>query len=459
LLQTLCNPLDCGVRLRQSRMKRLWSLALILAAPLAGCGTLDNPADDDEKMASEVNVNSRYIIENVHVSGNALRVNISDPLRTDLDNVVGSKYDDSKLKTLADRIKKELHVSDVVVKVTRGTEPDHVVVDFEVAKQRDQNFDLSLAKFVYNSKEGWTGDGSATTKVQGNEFTFGLVSDGDSLVDRFAGVRAKFERKSLFGSKRLRLRFEFDDYHEMWNTATLVAAQASNNSSEIYRSRQVFTPEATLVIAAPLEWSFGVSFARLGMPGSVQTGSVQTETGEAGAPKTESSNAVVNTLRYHQRWGSAQDEQEQEASGSYTVTAASNLLETDEVFTRHEVKAHYRYRNGRSTVEVGFLAGVLDGDAPLYERFVLGDSTTLRGWSKFDLDPLGGSHVVHGSVDYRYRVLQVFYDTGAVWDRPEEREQKQSVGVGFKKDSFQLAVAFPMRPGRVDPIFYAGMNF
>ena len=146
-------------------MKRLWWLALVLATPLVGCNT----PDDDEKIAEELNVNSRYIIENVHVSGNALRVNISDPLRTDLDNVVGSKFDDSKLKTLADRIKKELRVTDVAVKVTRGSEPDHVIVDFEVTKPRDQNFDLSLAKFVYDSKEGWTGDGSATTTIHGND--------------------------------------------------------------------------------------------------------------------------------------------------------------------------------------------------------------------------------------------------------------------------------------------------
>ena len=144
-MQTLCNPLGGDVRLRQSRMRRLWSLALVLATPLVGCNAPDGNNNDDEKMASELNVNSRYIIENVHVSGNALRVNISDPLRTDLDSVVGSKYDDSRLKTLADRIRKELRVSDVAVKVTRGTEPDHVVVDFEVTKQRDQNFDLSLA--------------------------------------------------------------------------------------------------------------------------------------------------------------------------------------------------------------------------------------------------------------------------------------------------------------------------
>ena len=51
------------------------------------------------------------------------------------------------------------------------------------------------------------------------------------------------------------------------------------------------------------------------------------------------------------------------------------------------------------------------------------------------------------------------YDTGAVWDLPQEREQKQSLGTGLRKDNFQLAVAFPIRPGRVDPMFFAGMNF
>jgi outer membrane protein assembly factor BamA len=430
-------------------MNKLWCLALVLAAPLVGCAGPDDFGKDDAKIAEEMNVNSRYIIENVRVSSSALNVNISDPLRTDLDKVVGSKFDDSALKTLADRIRKELHVSDVAVKVTRGTEPDHVIVNFEVAKQRDQKFDLSVAKFVYNSKEGWTGDGSASTTIRGNTFTVGLLSDGDSLVERFAGIRAKFERKNLL-TKRLSLRFEFDDYHQQWNRATLMEA----SPSEIYQSRQVFTPEATLVIAEPLEWTFGVSFARLRIPGSVQTAG----TGVAAA-NTEASNAVVNSLRYHQRWGSDKDQQDQSLKASYSMAIATGLLGTDRDFRRHEAQARYRYRHARQSVEVGFLAGVVNGDAPLYERFVLGDSTTLRGWSKFQLDPVGGSHVIHGSVDYRYRVLQVFYDTGAIWDRPEDREQKQSVGVGFKKEAFQLAVAFPIRAGHVDPIFYAGMNF
>jgi Omp85 superfamily domain len=423
-------------------MQRLWCLAVIAITPLAGCGTLD----DGDKVAEELNVNSRYIIENVGFSGGGWRTDISPALRGDLDSVVGAKYDDSTLRTLADRIKKELRGADVKVNVTRGTEPDSVVVNFEV---REQKFDMLVGKFAYNSKEGWTGDGSATTSTHGNAFTLGLLSDSDSQIERFAGVRAIFARDSV-GTKRLKFRFEFDDYHDQWNRPTLEAAPAT----EIYRSRQDFMPEATVVLFQPLEWSFGVSFARLSVPGSVQT-----ESAGAAAAKTVSANAVVNTLRYHQRWGTEKDPQQQEVTANYTASAALSTLGSDDVFTKHQTQGHYRYRRGRSSVAVGFLAGVIEGDAPLYERFVLGDSTTLRGWSKFDLDPLGGSHVVHGSIDYQYRIFQVFYDAGAIWDRPEDRDSKQSAGVGFKKEYFQLAVAFPMKTGRVSPIFYAGMNF
>jgi outer membrane protein assembly factor BamA len=425
-------------------MKTLWVTALVLAAPLAGCSV----PDDDEKISQELNVNSRYMVESVHVSGQR-SVTISDPLRTELDQVVGHNLDRSALDQLADRIKKELHVNEVAIKVTRGLEPNHVVVDFEVTKSHQQDFDLKVAKFLYNSAEGWSGDGSAATTFKGNTFTVGILSDGDSLIERVAGIRAKFERKRL-GTERLSLKFEFDSYHDQWNRATLLEA----SPADIYQSRQVFTPEATVVIIQPLEWSFGVSFARLRVPDPVQT-----EGGGAAAAKTESSNAVVNTLRYHQRWGSARDEQQQEVTGVYTVSSATGVLGTDRDFTRHMAQAHYKYRHARQHVDVGFLAGRLNGNAPLYERFVLGDSTTLRGWSKFDLDPLGGSRVMHGSVDYQYRFLQAFYDAGAIWDRPQDRDQKQSAGVGFKKEYFQLAVAFPLRSGRVDPIFYAGMNF
>ena len=420
-------------------MKVLALLALIAAAPLAGCGD----TDDDGSSLQELNVNSRYTVESVHVLG-LRKVNISRRLRTALDQVVGSKYDDSRVRRLADRIKNELRASEVMVNVTRGADPEHLIVNFDV-KNLEQPFDLNLAKFLYDSKEGWTGDGSATTNFKGNAFMFGLVSDADSLIERFSGIRVKFERKHA-GTDRLGLRFEFDSFHEQWNAATLNAA----SPSDIYSSRQVYTPEATLDIASPLELSFGASFARFRIPYS---------NGDAAAAKTESSNAVVSTLRYHRRWGSENDHHDQELSGAYSIQASTNLLEADEVYTRHLVNARYRVRRAHSVVEIGFLAGLLNGHAPLFERFVLGDSTTLRGWNKFDLDPLGGSRVMHGSIDYGYKYFQVFYDAGAIWDNVQDREPKQSIGTGVKVEGFQVAVAFPIRAGHIEPVLYAGLNF
>ena len=112
------------------------------------------------------------------------------------------------------------------------------------------------------------------------------------------------------------------------------------------------------------------------------------------------------------------------------------------------------------------VAGAIYGQAPLFERFVLGDSTLLRGWNKFDLDPLGGNRMAYGSVTYGYHIVRVFYDTGSVWDQGKTPERKQSVGIGvsgglgvFQRGAFLLALAFPLREGRVDPVLIAGMNF
>jgi hemolysin activation/secretion protein len=68
--------------------------------------------------------------------------------------------------------------------------------------------------------------------------------------------------------------------------------------------------------------------------------------------------------------------------------------------------------------------------------------------------------VVHGSLEYGYHWFEVFYDTGAIWNRTQDREQKQSLGAGVKtKDGFQLAFACPLRSGHAAPVFIAGMNF
>src|ERR1700722_10546270 len=92
------NPMATAVRLRKPRMRALWLSAVLIALPLVGCG---GAPDENESNLQEVNVNSRYIIESVHVMG--LRsVRISKPLRAEIDQVVGAKLDHPELEKLAD---------------------------------------------------------------------------------------------------------------------------------------------------------------------------------------------------------------------------------------------------------------------------------------------------------------------------------------------------------------------
>ncbi|HVO99942.1 MAG TPA: BamA/TamA family outer membrane protein [Bryobacteraceae bacterium] len=419
-------------------MNRLLLAAILSAVPLAGCDTGDEKALAGEAL-QDLNVNAHYTVESVRISSEK-STSLSASLRSEFDKLVGSKLDYAALERLAERVKSELHVPNVAVNVGKGAVPGQVVVDFEVPQQRPRPIDLNVAKFLYDSKLGWSGEGAGSAAIAGNTFAFGMISDASERIERFAGIKAKYVRQRL-GTDRLRLRFEFDSYHDTWNGATIVAS----NNAGLYRSEQTFAPEMTLVIAEPLELDFGTSFSRYRpeQPGA----------------KIESSNAVVTTLRYHRRWGSKHDVQERELNANYSLRAGLREFGTDADFTRQFTEAHYRFRRDHQTIEAGFLAGSVRGDAPLFEKFVMGNATTLRGWNKFDLDPLGGSHIVHGSVDYAFHWLQVFYDTGAIWDSPQEREQKQSIGTGFKAEGFQVAIAFPIRSGHVEPIFYAGLNF
>jgi outer membrane protein assembly factor BamA len=422
--------------MRKLLLTGIFALVLPAVFPVSCAPLPDEPPDQE---AGPTNVNTRLIVESVQISGQG-SAKLSDPLRSDLDQVAGQNFDPPLLERLRDRIKQELKVPDVRMHVAKGDMPDHVIVNFEIGVEREKRFDLDLARFLYNSTQGWSGQGHATVNIHENAFSFGMVSDGDRLSERYAGIQAGFERKHVF-TDRIQLRFDFSSYHEQWNEATLLDAAPD----DIYRTRTQFSPTATVVILEPLVVSFGVDFARyrLSLP----------------VAKTESSNAVVSTLRYHQRWGSAKDRGEHDIRASYSERTGTHFLESDPVFARHLAEARYRFRRGHQDLSVGFLAGVISGQAPLFERFVLGNAETLRGWNKFDLDPLGGSHVVHGSIDYVYRGFLVFYDTGAVWDRPDQREQKQSLGLGCRKSGFQLAVAFPAKSGAADPVFYAGMNF
>ena len=391
---------------------------------------------------TEVNVNSKYTVERVDITGGS-KNQVSRGLREDLESLVGQHVNPETLERLARRIRSELRARLVSHKITRGSEPEKVAILFEVKGRRPmKGSDLSLTKGVYHAKQGWSGALDAKIAVGDGLFNFGILSDGDELIERFAGLRAGYEHRSA-GTDRLRVGFQFSSFHQQWQWQTLEGLAATPDVPGIYRTRQDFAPTATVALAGPLTLSVGTSFQRF------QT--------QFPAAHTQAANAVTTTLRYAQRLEDFRGDKHELEAG-YSLRAATRTFDTDYVYARHLATAKYTYRRNRQQVALRFQGGHISGQPPLFERFVLGNISTLRGWNKFELAPLGATRVAHGSLEYGYHGCRVFYDTGALWDKGRGGEVKHSIGLGYGDgDGFFLALAFPVRSGRAQPIFSIGV--
>jgi len=414
-------------------MKFVWLSALLV-------GSLMAAGNED----AEANVNTRYTVETVSVSGEGWSTAPAvdrDPklisgLRKEIASLIGEKLNPARLDDLAKRLRKELRARSVEHHVLRGKSPEYVEVVFSVEVPPNR-FDVSVPKFLYQAKQGWSGAVEGTATVHNNGFTAGLVSDGDEIVERFTGVVARYESQPALDS-RARLNFEFASYHELWNGATVASAGADR----LYRTRQEFQPVLSVRVARPLELSFGASFESLGQqtPGASPL----------------AANSLVAGARYSRQFEGASD---LAVEAAYDLRAGTRGIASDFAYTRHRWELRYRLSHGKHELVDDSWGGVILGTAPLFDRFVLGNSTSLRGWNKFDLDPLGGNRVVHNTVEYHYGVFQIFCDSGAIWNGGQPAVARGSVGVGLRQGVFSVAMAFPLREGRMDPVFMVGMNY
>jgi hypothetical protein len=304
---------------------------------------------------------------------------------------------------------------------------------------------VSAPTAIYNSRLAWSGELDAAVQMRSSTASVGVVSSGEPLVERFAGVRAGYENRKI-GTDRLQLSFEFGSYHSIWNNATLAASAEANGGRvpfDIYRTRTEFRPMATVVLARPLKLSVGASFEQMQF--------------QFPAARTEAANAVITTLRYD-RLLEESGPGKQRLEAGYGLRAATRTLGSDFIYARHTADFGYTFWRGNHKLSDRFLTGAITGNAPLFERFVLGNSTNLRGWNKFDLVPLGGNRVLYNSMEYRYKAFQIFYDVGAVWLKGRDAAPKHSVGAGVHIGDLALLIAFPVRNGRVEPVFIAGLN-
>ncbi|HUB80952.1 MAG TPA: BamA/TamA family outer membrane protein [Bryobacteraceae bacterium] len=418
-------------------MKCVWLGSLFLAGLLAA-----SPQDSDN------NVNARYTVETVILSGKGWTTDlqsettnkISTGLLHDLTSLIGHKLNPSHLDSLAQSLKKELSAREVIHRIVRGDVPEEVRVEFEVRPAR-AGLAMNVNQFLYNSKQGFSGSGEAALTTGPQVFALGLVSNADWLPERFSGIVARYEDRSV-GTDRLSFKFEAETFHTQWNQAT-TAAMSTNplDVPDLYRARQAFQPTATVVLFRPLTLTVGARIERF--------------EGQGPAGPITAADAAIADLHYHQTLEGAGTQQDFDADCS--LHSATRTLNTDYVYSLRTAGVRYQYRHGKQVILENAWGGYISGLAPLSDRFVLGNAEYLRGWNKYEIDPLGGNRVISNSVEYHYGPLQAFYDMGAIWDESQPIVARHSVGLGLRESVFSLAVAIPIRAGHVEPIFMMGI--
>jgi hypothetical protein len=230
-----------------------------------------------------------------------------------------------------------------------------------------------------------------------------------------------------------------------WNPATLNAAEGAD-PSEFYRSRRNFQP-TTVVLAEPLTWTTGASFQQLEM--------------QFPAARTVTSNSVINTLRFHKGWEDSASTRHALDAG-YNLRAATRILASDFVYVRHMGDLHYEMTNGRHQLTLDFRGGGMNGAAPMFERFVLGNASTLERLEQVrprapgrrpDRSRRGGLPVSRFHRLLRYRCIVDRLNQHGSEDKRGRLDSDR------RKRWLLLALAFPIRSGGFDPVFIMGFNF
>jgi len=408
----------------------------------------------EDNEALKTNINSRYIVDAVEVEGK-FKAKISDTLNADLQKMIGQNLDITQAEKLKERIRKENQPADIAVerKLRRGASPQHVKLVYDVHKN-ENTINFSGSTGFYHSKEGFGGPTIAATlhHLGAGTVTFKTVNDPDALIERNIGGGLGYSASLRdFG-----LKLEYSSYRAQWKPNTIQADARSAESPGLYRLRDTLSGSAQINVPNRIDISGGVSLAELQMQSPV--------------PGFRKDNALTGSLGagYGGLKGFEADQKSYRLSWAYSIRAGTGALGSDFVYARHEIDINYTALQSRKLLtRVHAFAGRTSGNAPMFERFSLGNARTLRGWTKYEIAPLGGNRVAYVSAEHTFKFVTPFYDLGSVWNTGQPVVFHQSVGVRIvppcKGSAHQIplcwipiTLGFPIRSSHAQPMFTAG---
>ncbi len=384
--------------------------------------------------SSFVNVNSRYRIELISIQNTAQA--ISRSLQRELDRLIGRPFRSETLDEVERRIRAEFPGFAIKRKVLKGEKQDQIKVFFLLERARKM-VDFNVPRLAFHSSQQFSFAANADFNIAKSSLSFGLVTDNDEKVERYSGIRAAAVSPLL--GKHVRLALLGESYRSQWQGA----------STDFYRARTNFEPTVVIDLAPGLEFRAGFSFNNLEY--------------QVPAARDLAAHAVISTLRYtkqHQLGLTGT----QTLEAGYSLRAAASFLHSDFDYRRHLAETRLTFASSNSekhpvTLSLSSMIGTIEGNAPVLDRFTLGNTRTLRGYNRYDLAPLGADRVIHFSADGRYHFVRAVYDTGTLWNVGRPRVLRHSAGIGFVVSGITAMIAIPLRSGPVEPIFLVGMNF
>ncbi|HSC28186.1 MAG TPA: BamA/TamA family outer membrane protein, partial [Vicinamibacterales bacterium] len=392
------------------------------------------------------NINARYTVEHVEIRG-IPEGDLATQLRAELQGLVGKRLDSDEARQFEERLRAALPDYDVRRRIVRGSRSGQICLLFVLSRAESARWLPFLplkSKFVYHSDQGWGGVLDIPISTSNIRVTPIIALDnGDDLIEEYSGFGIRVETRKL-GTERLGASLEWSTFDPSWQGETLTALDMNPRVSGAYDNRSTVTPLMTFALSPWLRVAGGVSICELEPLSDF--------------PESQMANVVVASIGYGQRWRQASGPSHR-VDAAFTLRASSEALESDLDYTRSFGQGLYRYRRGHHSVLVSGMGGGISGDAPLFERFSLGDSQTLRGWNKYDIAPAGGDLMFHASVEYRYRGLAFFLDNGSVWDRETDSRWRVSTGVGLHSDPVFFTVGFPLNAEGVSAVFTMGIRF
>ena len=326
----------------------------------------------------QADINAKYVVEEVVIIG-VKDTAITSEMRTDQDALKGKPLDEEVAERLATRLRAAFPDYTLQRRTGRGSQRGQIRVVFHLERSEQSRwlrFEPMEANALYHSDQGWGSKLPLT--ISGNEFMVVphfAIDVGDDLIEEYSGLGIRFESRKV-GTERLGIFFEWSTYDQTWRDPTLFAVAGNPAIPALYRNRMNVTPMAKFAITPRLTVAGGVSITEL-------------DSLDETFDVSQMANAAIGSVKFNQRWKRTSGMQH-DLEAAFTVRSGLEDLESDLVYERYLTRADYLLRASHHRVLVSGMFGSVTGNAPLFERFSLGDSRTLRGWDKYDIAPAGG---------------------------------------------------------------------